>query len=213
MYVITKEKLENPEAESISQYVYKVESPGRAPMPKGVLVFRRINTKKFRLGSKKVTPSFNLMIFDLPSLDDKRELRLTLARSLGLKVAPLHYLFPNLDYDSLNYKKIRRPRDIRRNWRNITIIPSLRPADSSTESALREIALQSISPIKERIKRSCELPEKKEKVSKKMSYLKTKLRMLRTKCLVFTQCFGINLEGEYMKAYRLFNAYRKACKI
>lgn len=214
MYIITKEKVVNAKVEAISKYVYKTYTNRRLSLPEDALVFRRINTKKFRLGKKKRTPSFNLVIFNPQSPIDKRTLKRLLSKSLGLKIAPLHIIFPNIDYDSLSYKKIRRPSEIRRIWGNTMVIASLLPANPSTEAALRETAVKSISTAKDMIKGSCAFPVKleREKNAKKISNLKIKLRILKTRCLVYSYCFGLNLKGEYMKAYKAFNNYRKACK-
>lgn len=212
MYIVTKEKIENARCHAISKYIYKTDSVKGTELPKDALIFKRANTKKFRLNRKKVNPSFNLMVFYPASTDDKREIRRVLERSLALKIAPLHFIFPNLDYNSLSYKKIRRPSEIRKNWENITIIASLQPFNSSTRLALRELAFQNISMLKDKIKSQCvSLGEKFEKrnLAKKMGDLKIKLRILKTKCSVFSLCFDLNLSGEYMKAYRAYNNYRK----
>lgn len=212
MYLITRSKITCNKCTAISKYVYRVETLKGLDLPRDAGVFKKANVRKVRIGSKRVKPSFNLMILD-SALQDNHKLRRMLKRSLALKIAPSHFIFPNLDYDSLKYKKIFRQSEFSRKWGDTKIITSLHPIDVSTQLILEKIAQENIAVMRDKIKRNClslkEGNKEKKDVSKKTSDLRGKLRILKTKCQVYSLFLKLNLDKEYMKAYLTFNRSKK----
>jgi hypothetical protein len=213
MYLITKSNFTCNKYSAISKYAYKVEVINGFDLPKDSLVFRKKNSKKVRIGKRKIRPSFNLLIFE-PDILDKGELRRMLKRSLAIKIAPSHYIFPNIDYGSLKNKKIFSQSDFRKKWEDTRVISSLHPIYPSTQSPLEKIVQEHIEVAKDRIKKACLSPSArtidKNGFSKKASDVRVKLKIFKTKCQVYSYFLKLDLEKEYMKAYLTFNRYKKS---
>lgn len=211
-YVISQELLEGQGIQRISPHFYRVEGLKDINIPKDCLVFRRAKLKKLKLHKRHGPVSYLLLFFTELDKEEKIKAKKRISRSLGVEIAPYHYIFPYVDYESLKNEKVVRPSKLKNDFGGI-IVASFIPASDDMHKQLQEIMIQSLIKSRDIIKKDCLSPMEhgeKEAFLKRLSSQRTKLKIFKIRCEVFSFFFQVNLNNYYMQAYKAFNKYKKS---